>query len=100
MQDWEQSIVSFIRKGKTTHETIMAVMNCTSVPRREYRVGAAKAGVWREVLNSDASFYGGSGLGNSGRVEALPIPCHGRPYSVQMTLPPLSIIFLKNDSTS
>jgi 1,4-alpha-glucan branching enzyme len=99
MQDWEQSIISFIRKGKTTNETIMAVMNCTSVPRNDYRLGVPKAGVWKELLNSDASFYGGGGLGNSGRVEASPTPCHGRPYSVRMILPPLSIVFLKSDSS-
>ena len=52
-------------------------------------------GYWRELLNSDAQEYGGSGMGNLGGVHAEPQPVHGRPYSVSLTLPPLSALFLK-----
>ena len=54
-----------------------------------------RGGFWRELLNSDAEIYGGSGVGNLGGVEADPVPCHGRPYSLELTLPPLAVIFLK-----
>src|SRR5438046_5366272 len=50
--------------------------------------------VWREVLNSDASHYGGSGHGNLGAVEATPVPHHGRPYSLTLNLPPLAVVFI------
>jgi len=54
-----------------------------------------EAGLWREVLNSDAAIYGGSGQGNLGGKEAVNVPFHGRPYSLALTVPPLGILFLK-----
>jgi 1,4-alpha-glucan branching enzyme len=66
------------------------------VPRLNYRVGAVRGGFWKEVLNSDATDYGGSGYGNLGAVEATPVPCHGRLYSLNLTLPPLAAVFLKS----
>jgi 1,4-alpha-glucan branching enzyme len=73
------------------------VLNFTPVPRPDYRVGALRGGYWREVLNSDAKEYGGSGHGNLGGVEATPVPHHGRPYSLNLTLPPLGAVFLKSE---
>lgn len=94
--DWEQSIISFIRKGKNTGEIILVVCNFTSIPRYNYRVGIPHGGFWREVLNSDAEIYGGGGCGNSGGVEATSIPAQGRYYSLSLTLPPLGVLFFKS----
>jgi 1,4-alpha-glucan branching enzyme len=94
--DWEQSIISFIRKGKDTGKIVLMVCNCTPVPRHNYNVGVPGGGFWSEVLNSDAETYGGSGCGNSGGVEASSTPVQGRTHSLSLTLPPLSILFFKN----
>jgi len=94
--DADNSVISLIRKGKSA-TMILAVCNFTPVPRHGYRLGAPRRGFWREALNSDASLYGGSNLGNAGGVEAVPVPYHGRPYSMTLTLPPLAIVFLKSD---
>ncbi len=94
--DWEQSIISFIRKDKDTDKIILIVCNFTPVPRHNYKVGVLREGFWREVLNSDAEIYGGSGCGNSGGVETSAKPVHGRKHSISLTLPPLSVLFFKN----
>jgi 1,4-alpha-glucan branching enzyme len=91
--DAEHSIVSFLRQGQSPQALVLVVCNFTPVPRHNYRVGAPGEGVWREVLNSDASHYGGSGHGNLGEVEAAPVPHHGRSYSLMLTLPPLAVVF-------
>ncbi len=94
--DWEESIVSFLRKGKEASELILVVCNFTPVPRHNYRIGVPKGGLWQEMLNSDAQEYGGSGQGNSGSVEATHIPVHGRPHSLCLSLPPLGVLFFKH----
>ena len=63
--------------------------------RRNYAIGVPRAGDWLEILNSDAPLYGGSGIGNFGKVEASPLPAHGRTHSLALTLPPLAMIVLK-----
>ncbi|MGI5836195.1 MAG: 1,4-alpha-glucan branching protein GlgB [Chloroflexota bacterium] len=93
--DSENSVVSLLRKSRSTGEEVMVVCNFTPVPRYNYRVGAPRGGFWRELLNSDALEYGGGGIGNMGAVEAAPIPFHARPYSLNLTLPPLAALFLK-----
>lgn len=93
--DWEQSVISFLRKGKDSDEVILVVCNFTPVPRFNYSVGVPRSGFWKELLNSDAHEYGGSGLGNMSGVNAQPYSIHGRSYSVALTLPPLSIILFK-----
>jgi 1,4-alpha-glucan branching enzyme len=70
------------------------IANFTPVPRPGYRVGAPLGGFWRELLNSDSAIYGGSDLGNVGGAHAESIPAHGRPHSLLLTLPPLSMLFL------
>jgi 1,4-alpha-glucan branching enzyme len=95
--DADSSVVSLIRKGRTTRTIILAICNFTPVPRIQYRVGAPRPGFWHEALNSDAGEYGGSNMGNSGGVEAAPVALHGRPYSLTLTLPPLSVLFFKNE---
>ncbi len=95
--DWEDSVISFIRMAKTTDDIILVVCNFTPVSRFNYIVGVPRGGLWKEVLNGDAPFYGGGGLGNYGGVQAEAIVAQNRPYSVLMTLPPLGIVFLKNE---
>jgi 1,4-alpha-glucan branching enzyme len=70
------------------------VCNFTPVPRIGYAVGVHAAGAWREVLNSDAGVYGGSGVGNLGSVRSVPEPAHGRAHSLMLTVPPLATLFL------
>ncbi|MDA1095829.1 MAG: 1,4-alpha-glucan branching protein GlgB [Chloroflexi bacterium] len=93
--DSENSVLSFLRKGADPANTILAVFNFTPVPRHNYMVGIPSGGLWREVHNSDGTVYGGSGQGNLGGVQANPAPLHGRPWSLTLTLPPLSAVFLR-----
>jgi 1,4-alpha-glucan branching enzyme len=93
--DWEQSIISFVRKGKAPGEVVLVVCNFTPVPRMNYRVGVPFGGYWKELLNSDAPLYGGSGVGNLGGVDASPLPAQGRYHSVVLNLPPLGVLFLR-----
>jgi 1,4-alpha-glucan branching enzyme len=93
--DSEGSTLSLLRGGRSPEDLILAVLNFTPVPRHHYRVGAPRGGFWKEMLNSDARIYGGSGQGNLGGVEAAPLPLHGRSHRLTLTLPPLSAVFLK-----
>ncbi|MEM4560843.1 MAG: 1,4-alpha-glucan branching protein GlgB [Candidatus Caldarchaeum sp.] len=93
--DFEQSVVSYIRKAGGTEDQILVVLNFTPVPRLGYRLGVPAPGLWRELVNTDAREYGGSGVGNLGGVEAEPKPMHGRDYSLSLTLPPLAALYLK-----
>jgi 1,4-alpha-glucan branching enzyme len=93
--DHASSVLSFLRKGKSPKDTILAVFNFTPVPRQPYRVGVPSGGFWREVFNSDGQNYGGTGWGNMGGKHAEVEPLHGRPYTLTLTLPPLAAIFLK-----
>ncbi|MCZ7623705.1 MULTISPECIES: 1,4-alpha-glucan branching protein GlgB [Candidatus Kuenenia] len=95
--DLDRNIISFLRKGKTVKDQILVVCNFTPVPRYNYRIGVPYGGFWKEVLNSDAKHYNGSGHGNLGGVEASPLPSHGRYYSIALTLPPLGIVFFKRE---
>jgi 1,4-alpha-glucan branching enzyme len=94
--DVESSVVTLMRRGKSTPTIFIAVCNFTPVPRSSYRIGAPRGGYWQEALNSDAAEYWGSNMGNLGGVEAAPVPLHGRRYSLTVTLPPLSISFFKS----
>lgn len=91
--DADNSVISLIRKGRTTSRVTLVVMNFTPMPHYNYRIGVPWGGIWREALNSDAKDYGGSGLGNAGSIEAEAIPQHGRPYSLSITLPPLAALY-------
>jgi 1,4-alpha-glucan branching enzyme len=93
--DWEQSIIAFLRRGGTDAEPVVFVLNFTPVPRHGYRVGVPAPGRYAELLNSDATAYGGSGVGNFGAVTAEAVPWHGRPWSLALTLPPLGGLVLK-----
>jgi 1,4-alpha-glucan branching enzyme len=89
------STISLLRKTKNPQDTVLVVCNFTPVPRIGYRVGVPTGGYWRELLNSDAVEYGGTGLGNLGGVDAEEVPEHGRSFSLKLTLPPLAAVFLK-----
>lgn len=93
--DAEGSIISFIRKAKNTENFLLFVCNFTPVPRIDYIVGVPEPGFYREMLNSDSDIYGGSNMGNFGGVEAEANPVHGRPRSLRLTLPPLSVLIFK-----
>ncbi len=88
-------MIVYLRKGEGSGETMLVACNFTPVPRHNYRVGVPRGGEWREVLNSDADLYGGSGQGNLGGAEAAPVPMHGRPWSLSLTLPPLGVVFFE-----
>ncbi len=91
-----QSVISFIRKGKTTDDIILTVCNFTPTTYPVYQIGVPRGGVWRELLNSDAVGYGGSGQGNPASLRARKKPQHGRPYSIEIILPPLAIVCFKS----
>ena len=97
--DAAASVMSFLRKGRSPGDVILVVGNFTPVPRLGYRLGVPVAGYWKELLNSDAKEYGGSGMGNMGGLQAESITSHSRPYSLNLTLPPLSLLFLKPVAT-
>lgn len=92
--DSQQSVLSFIRKGDD--QTLIAIANFTPMPRYDYRIGVAAAGVYREIFNSDSEYYGGSNLGNGAHPPvAQATPWMERPYSFAVTVPPLAVIILQ-----
>ena len=92
--DSAHSVVAFMRCGEGETPLIF-ICNFTPVPREDYRLGLAEAGRYRELLNSDAKIYGGSGIGNGGQVQSEPVGCHGRPHSALLCLPPLAVLILE-----
>jgi 1,4-alpha-glucan branching enzyme len=90
--DRAQSVYAWLRRDGLP---LLAVANLTPLPRHGYRIGVPCGGHWRERLNSDASVYGGSGMGNGGGVRAEAIACHGEAWSVSLVLPPLAVLFLE-----
>ncbi len=93
--DWQGSILSFLRKGYSREKDILVVCNFTPVLRQDYRIGVPDGGFWEEVFNSDAKEYGGSGAGNCGGVWSFAEGHHGYPQCLSLTLPPLAVLFLK-----
>ncbi|MBI5675329.1 MAG: 1,4-alpha-glucan branching protein GlgB [Nitrospirae bacterium] len=94
-RDWEHSIISFIRRGKNRDDLLVLIFNFTPVPHSGYRLGVPENGFYREIINSDSDIYWGSNMGNSGGLQAEKKNCHGMPYSVNLVIPPLSVIILK-----
>jgi 1,4-alpha-glucan branching enzyme len=95
VDDHEQSVVAWLRTGAEGDAPVVVVCNFTPVPRDNYRIGLPRSGAWREVLNTDAAGYGGSGLGNLGNVMAEAKPSHGLAASASVLLPPLATVFLQ-----
>jgi 1,4-alpha-glucan branching enzyme len=97
--DTENSIVTLLRKSKSRpEESVVVALNFTPEPRYNYQIGVPGGGHWQEVLNSDAALYGGSGQGNMGGIDAVPIPLHGRRWSATITIPPLGAVFLMSSA--
>ena len=93
--DHDNSVVSLVRRDPGAGATVVAIVNFTPTPRLGYRIGVPVAGRWREVLNSDAVVYGGSGAGNGGEVTSEPIARHGHAQSLSLTVPPLGFLLLE-----
>ena len=94
--DSDDSAVTYLRRSRETPDVLIAC-NFTPIARYNYRVGVPASGFWREVMNTDAQEYGGSGQGNMGGVNSAPIPMHGRPHSLNLTLPPLAVVILRHE---
>ena len=90
--DRDQSVIVFLRRGRGDDALAVAACNFTPVPRYGYRIGVPGPGHYREIINTDSAWYGGSNLGNVGGVDAVAAPCHGREYSLAVTLPPLACV--------
>jgi|HubBroStandDraft_5_1064220.scaffolds.fasta_scaffold11417_3 1,4-alpha-glucan branching enzyme len=93
--DAAASILSFIRRARNPEDFVVVVCNFTPVLRLDYRIGVPAAGYYREILNSDSSYYEGSDAGNAGGVRAEPIPWNGRPWSIKLKVPPLAAVYFK-----
>ncbi len=96
--DTEQSTLVFMRRARDSGEVSVCAFNFTPVPRHNYRVGVPFSGYWREMINSDAPLYGGSGQGNMGGVESVPVAAHGHFQSINITIPPLGMVVFKEES--
>ncbi len=93
--DVEASVISFLRKAEDPSDFLLFCCNFTPVPRFGYEIGAPQEGFYEEILNTDSEAFGGSNLGNGGMVSSRPIPRHGKPHSIAVTLPPLSVVAFK-----
>jgi len=93
--NWQDSVLTFIRKGRDPEDFLIACFNFTPVPRHGYRLGVPRSGEYDEVFNGDSAWYGGSNVGNSSPLVAQPEPHHGRSSSLTLTLPPLAAVVLK-----
>ncbi len=93
--DYEQSIISFVRRGRSPEDVMVCVGNFTPQTHLNYEIGVPRPGAWREILNGDGSIYGGSGQVNGGNLPASGAPRHGQPQSLSLTVPPLAVMFLK-----
>jgi 1,4-alpha-glucan branching enzyme len=94
--DAAQSVLSYIRYGREGTAPVVIVCNFTPVVRHNFRLGVPKSGSWMEKLNTDSDIYGGSNVGNLGGVKAEKKALHGRPYSIELTLPPLATVVLQH----
>jgi 1,4-alpha-glucan branching enzyme len=93
------NVLSFLRQTGPDDDpggpsVVACVANFSGGPHEQYRLGLPHAGRWRELVNTDAADYGGSGVGNLGVIEAVPEPWHGQPASAVLTLPPLGVLWL------
>lgn len=95
LHDSDNSTLTYIRFAQDRNDLIVCAGNFTPVPRERYRMGVPRGGYYRELLNSDSELYGGSNMGNGGGAQADPIPWHDQPFSLLVTLPPLSVVFFK-----
>ncbi len=94
LNDAPANVIAFARFSVDAARTVVCVCNFSPVPRPGYRVGLPRPGRWREVLNTDATVYGGSGVGNSGAVDAEELGWHGQQWSAELQVPPLGVLWL------
>jgi 1,4-alpha-glucan branching enzyme len=92
--DHDASVITYLRTGDADDPPVLVIANFTPVPREGYRIGVPRGGHWRELLNSDAAIYGGSGIGNRGGMDAEPVACRGHDHSLVVTAPPLAIVLM------
>mgnify|MGYP000023553513 FL=1 len=97
LEEADHSLLSFERIAGSSGERLVFLCNFTPMVHHHYRLGVSVAGSYREVLNSDSEFYGGSGVGNYGRVETEEVPHHKRECSLMLTVPPLGVLILKKE---
>jgi 1,4-alpha-glucan branching enzyme len=95
--DADNNVVAFARRSQDSDRVLVFVANLSPIPRTGYRLGLPRSGRWREAINTDSSFYGGSDVGNLGGVQPEPIPWHDQAFSAEVTLPPLAAIWLVPD---
>jgi 1,4-alpha-glucan branching enzyme len=93
--DAEESTLTYLRRGADDKDVVLCAFNFTPIPRYNYRIGVPFGGRWREALNTDATEYGGGGIGNFGGVEASPVGYNWQQWSIMATLPPLGAVFLR-----
>jgi 1,4-alpha-glucan branching enzyme len=93
--DAASNVLAFARLSAGGDRMLVCVCNLSAVPQERYRVGLPRAGAWREALNTDAPAYGGSGVGNPGGVQAEPQPWNDQPFSAEVKLPPLGVLWLE-----
>jgi 1,4-alpha-glucan branching enzyme len=93
--DYQHNCLTFMRKSDNMDETIIVISNFADTTRHNYRIGLPFAGEFEEIFNSQSDFYEGWNIGNSGMLTSEAIPFHGRDYSLDVTLPPLGVIYLK-----
>jgi 1,4-alpha-glucan branching enzyme len=95
--DADHGVVAFLRRGLDPGDVVLVVTNYSNMVHTNYRLGVPAPGFWREVVNTDASVYGGSGVGNLGGAESHPVPWQGQGQSLTLTLPPLAAIVFRKD---
>jgi 1,4-alpha-glucan branching enzyme len=93
--DWENSIISYLRRAEDPSDFLLVCCNFTPVGRALYEIGVPEEGFYQEILNTDSELFGGTNMGNGGLVSSRPIPRHDRPYSIAVTLPPLGVVIFK-----
>ncbi len=92
--DADNNVLAFARQSREGERVVVFIANLSPVPREHYRLGLPRSGRWREALNTDSSYYGGTDVGNLGGVQPEPIPWHDQPFSAEVTLPPLGAVWL------
>jgi 1,4-alpha-glucan branching enzyme len=93
--DYQSSVISFVRKGKQAKDMILVVCNFTPAVRKDYHIGVPKNGTWREIFNSDAKKYNGSGTHNPSVIKSTKKHVHGREHALKLTLPPMGVVYMK-----
>jgi 1,4-alpha-glucan branching enzyme len=93
--NWEVSTLCYLRKARNPDDFLIVCCNFTPVPRYNYRIGVPRGGWYYEAMNTDSMYYGGSNMGNYPGINAIQCESHGKPFCLDVTLPPLSVVVLK-----